>query len=313
MKRRDLLKAFGLASCLTPFGVMSYSGASAGQSIIPAIPKRALRIAHVTDIHVKPGLRAPRGLARCFHHIQDLPEKVDLILNGGDSIMDALSRDKSTVSKQWNVWNKVLENECSLNMANCIGNHDIWGAGSKDDALYGKSWALDSLSMHKPYWSFDKSGWHFIILDSVQLKPEGGYIAKLDEEQFDWLKSDLRKVDEKTPVLVMSHIPILSAAAFLDGERAIEGNWNIPGSFVHIDSRDIIDLFYKHKNVKVCLSGHLHLLDKVEYNGITFLCNGAVSGNWWYGAYKETKPGYALLNLYEDGSFDHEYVTYRNS
>ena len=306
MNRRDLLKAIGVTACLTPFSQPAASQIHSGN-----IPKnRVLRIAHITDIHVKPGLRAPKGLARCFHHIQSGPDKVDLILNGGDAIMDALSRDKSTVTKQWNVWDSVLKNECSIPMENCIGNHDVCGAGDKNDLLYGKKWAQDILALQKPYRSFDKAGWHIIILDSVHPREEGWYMAKLDEEQFDWLKSDLKRVDKNTPVLVLSHIPILSAAAFFDGDNEKSGNWQIPGSWVHIDARKIIDLFYKHGNVKVCLSGHLHLLDRVEYNGITFLCNGAVSGNWWNGAYHQTPPGYALVNLYDDGTFDNEYVKY---
>lgn len=311
MNRRTILKAFGLLSCASSFGVFT-NAASAAPGTILTNRNRVLRIAHVTDIHIKPGLKAPKRLATCFQHIQSSPEKVDLILNGGDTIMDALSRDRSTVTKQWDVWGNILKEECSLQMENCIGNHDIWGAGAKDDMLYGKSWAMDTLQLSKRYRSFDKNGWHFIILDSIHAKEDSSwYIGKLDEEQFDWLKNDLQQVDARTPVLVMSHIPILSAAAFLDGERSSGDNWQVPGSYMHIDAHRIIDLLYKHKNVKVCLSGHLHLLDKVEYNGITFLCNGAVSGNWWNGAYKETKPGYALLNLYDDGSFDHEYVGYR--
>jgi 3',5'-cyclic AMP phosphodiesterase CpdA len=307
MNRRDLLKAIGLTACITPFAHTASAGLPGSRNLTK---NRVLRIAHITDIHVKPGLRAPKGLARCFHHIQSLPDKVDLILNGGDSIMDALSRDKSTVTKQWNVWDSVLKNECGIPMENCIGNHDVWGAGQKNDLLYGKKWALDTLALNRPYRSFDKAGWHFIILDSVHPREEGWYTARLDEEQMDWLKSDLKSVPKDTPVLVLSHIPILSAAAFFDGDNEKSGNWQIPGSWVHIDAREIINLFYKQGNVKVCLSGHLHLLDRVDYNGITFLCNGAVSGNWWNGSYHQTHPGYALINLYDDGSFDNDYVRY---
>src|SRR5688500_5207176 len=162
MNRRDLLKFIGLTTCFTPFAQPASAGILSSHNLIK---NRVLRIAHITDIHVKPGLRAPKGLAKCFHHIQTLPDKVDLILNGGDAIMDALSRDKSTVTKQWKVWDNVLKNECGIPMENCIGNHDVWGAGEKNDLLYGKKWALDTLSLDRPYRSFDKAGWHFIILD----------------------------------------------------------------------------------------------------------------------------------------------------
>ncbi|MEX2092204.1 MAG: hypothetical protein WD971_05980, partial [Pirellulales bacterium] len=69
-------------------------------------------------------------------------------------------------------------------------------------------------------------------------------------------------------------------------------------------------LFAKHPNVKLCISGHLHLLDRVDYNGVTYLCNGAVSGNWWGGRHKDCDEGYAVVDLYDDGTFEHEYVKY---
>jgi len=52
---------------------------------------------------------------------------------------------------------------------------------------------------------------------------------------------------------------------------------------MHVDAAKIKDLFAKHKNVKLCLSGHLHLVDRVDYNGVTYLCDGAVCGGWWKG------------------------------
>ncbi len=46
------------------------------------------------------------------------------------------------------------------------------------------------------------------------------------------------------------------------------------------------------------------------YNGVTYISNGAVSGNWWKGKRYATQNGYAMVNLYDDGSFNNEYVTY---
>jgi Icc protein len=117
-------------------------------------------------------------------------------------------------------------------------------------------------------------------------------------------------MDPKKPVLILSHIPIASVAVFYDGENAKEGNWMIPGSWMHIDSAKIIELFSRYSNIKVCLSGHLHLVDEVKYNGITYLCNGAVSGAWWKGKYHQTDAGYAMVDLFDDGSFERKYVPY---
>jgi Icc protein len=79
---------------------------------------------------------------------------------------------------------------------------------------------------------------------------------------------------------------------------------------MHGDARRIKDLFHKHENVRLCLSGHVHLLDRCEYLGVTYVCGGAVSGNWWKGPHQETREGYSLVDLYPDGAFDVQYVAY---
>ena len=104
--------------------------------------------------------------------------------------------------------------------------------------------------------------------------------------------------------------PVESAAAFFDGDLEETGNWVVPRSYMHIDARRMKDLFYKYPCVKLALSGHLHLTDRVDYLGVTYACSGAVSGGWWRGPNYECEPGYALVNLYSDGTCDHEYVTY---
>ncbi len=75
------------------------------------------------------------------------------------------------------------------------------------------------------------------------------------------------------------------------------------------DAAQLIALFYQHPNVKACLSGHMHLLDRAEYNGVTYLCNGSVAGNWWKDAtYQQTHSGYALFDLYDDGTVERTYI-----
>ncbi|HEY0750530.1 MAG TPA: metallophosphoesterase, partial [Chitinophagaceae bacterium] len=63
-------------------------------------------------------------------------------------------------------------------------------------------------------------------------------------------------------------------------------------------------------NIKCCLSGHIHLQDKVEYKGIQYFCNGAVSGNWWKGAFKGFEPAYALFSFNRNGSFTRDMIKY---
>jgi Icc protein len=306
MQRRQLLKGLGaIAGALHLPSVVKGAGAAAKQ--------RVLRIAHLTDIHVQPLIGAARGLEKCLHHLQNLDIKPDFIFNGGDAIMGAHKSPRDKFTKQWSLFNDVLSSENGLDIYPCVGNHDIW-CGSENAKAFtdGKKWALDEYKIDRPYYSFTRQGWHFMVLDSVQPKPDGSwYTAAIDEAQMDWLKKELESIPASTPVFIMSHIPILSACVFLDGKNYRNGQWNVPGSWMHEDAAELTDLFYKFKNIKIAVSGHLHLLDKVEYNGITYCCNGAVSGAWWFGSYHQTGPGYALIDLYNDGSFRTEYVSYR--
>jgi 3',5'-cyclic AMP phosphodiesterase CpdA len=240
--------------------------------------------------------------------------KRNLIVTGGDLIFDALGADETRTRAQWEIFTSVLKQNVAVPVRHTIGNHDVWGWNSRatyqDQPKFGKVWACEVLELEKPYYSFGQAGWHIVVLDSTHAVSGNGYTARLDEEQFEWLQDDLAKTSPKVPVIVFSHIPILSVCSMFDGENEKTGNWVIPGAWVHIDARRIKDLFRKHPNVKLCISGHEHLLDQVVYNGVNYFCNGAVSGGWWAGDYHECTYGYALIDLFNDGSFENRYVPY---
>ncbi|MES2108622.1 MAG: metallophosphoesterase [Bacteroidota bacterium] len=301
MQRKSFLKSLG------------------GLMLIPALPfksaaaetKHVLRVAHLTDIHLKNKWDAPARFAKCLHHVQQQPG-VDFILNGGDVVFDINKENLSTINDQWSLWHSTIKNESSLPMHYVLGNHDIWwNEDDKGQAIYGKKYSMDQLQLKSPWYSFTKNGWKFIMLDSVHLDIDNTwYIGKLGDEQFNWLQNELQQTPANMPVCVLSHIPILSATLMVDDIAEGANKWEILGGDMHTDTNKIVDLFYKHPNVKLCLSGHIHLRDKVVYNGVTYICNGAVSGAWWEGNKRQTAPGYGLIDLYEDGSFDERYVNY---
>ena len=57
-------------------------------------------------------------------------------------------------------------------------------------------------------------------------------------------------------------------------------------------------VFKSHGGVKLCLSGHIHLLDCCEIDGITYICDGAVSANWWKGPIQGLSEGYGVVDLW---------------
>ncbi|WP_254562191.1 metallophosphoesterase family protein [Dyadobacter diqingensis] len=300
MERRSVLKSLGGLLLTPPLINSRWENEN----------KPALRIAHITDVHLKNEFGAPDKFVKCLHHLQRQTPKVDMILNGGDIVFDMNKENIGTIDDQWKLFNNIMKSENSIPVRYCLGNHDIWwNENNKGQAVYGKQYSLDQLHLSKPYYSFEKGGWKFIILDSVHLDiDDTWYIGKLGQEQFSWLENELKTTDVNTPVLVLSHIPILTATLMIEDD--VVNKWQMLGGDMHTDTSKIIKLFYQHPNVKICLSGHIHLRDKVQYNNVTYICNGAVSGAWWKGNRRETAPGYGIVDLFADGSFQERYVNY---
>ncbi|MBI5857267.1 MAG: metallophosphoesterase [Sphingobacteriales bacterium] len=294
-----------------------------GGSLLPSLSfaeenrKRPIRFAHLTDIHVKPGIVPESGMAKALQHAQQMKPGLDFIINGGDSIMDALEADKTKTQTQWDLFKNILQKENSLPVYHTIGNHDIWGWFIKqnkpeNDRLYGKQWAVEMLELKNRFYSFTKNNWHFIVLDSVQLNPAGGYIGKLDVEQLDWLLQELKNIPADKFICIVSHIPVLSICSglFFDKTEA-NGDLLIKRNLMHTDFITLKKIFTKYPNIKACISGHIHLQDEVEYLGIKYYCNGAVSGNWWGGAFQEFEPAYAIVELYPDGTSKRTMIKYQ--
>jgi 3',5'-cyclic-AMP phosphodiesterase len=284
----------------------------------PVVSKstKSLRIAHITDVHVLDQANAENYFSQVIREINGLGEKPDMIINTGDTVMDENKQPLETVEKRWASWNKIVKPNNTLPIFSALGNHDVWyGPDEKLDKLYkkdkryGKAWAMQQLEMPSRYYSFEKNGWYFIALDSIN--GDKGY--QLDDEQFQWLKTELAKAGDKSPVCIYNHVPFLSMGALLYAtKRKPIADITFPSGDMHNDHQRVKDLFHQYPSVKLCLSGHVHYVDCIDYLGVKYLCNGAVSGNWWGTpiALDEFPPLYTLIDLFEDGSVRHQHVYY---
>lgn len=267
-----------------------------------------LRFAHLSDIHVKEGIIPESGMAKALQSVNSLKDSPSFIINGGDSIMDSLEANKEATQLQWDIFKRILNENNKLPIHHCIGNHDIWGWFSKvpgidNEPLYGKKWVVEALQMPKRYYKFQSGKWHFVVLDSTQLNPLGGYIAKIDDEQFVWLKETLNAIPKDNHICIVSHIPILSICAGLFFEKnEPNGDRLLKRNLMHTDFMQLKELFIQHPNVRLGISGHIHLQDEIEYLGVKYYNNGAVSGKWWKGNFQEFAPAYAVMELFDDGS-----------
>ena len=333
MSRREAIKA-AMGAGLAAAAGAGLAGCSSGQSQGAASPerdastgkasngRRSCRIAHLTDMHIQPEKNANVGVSAALAHVQGLKDRPAMIVTGGDTVMDSFDRDRARTALQWDLW-KQSTSSCRIPMRSVLGNHDIWGwnksksGTSGNEPGWGKALGVEMLAMPARFYAFDlpresgsRVGWRCLMLDTVQPEGESGYTAFVDPEQMEWLKSELAAANRPGgPYLfVVTHIPILSATVFI--QKKAGRRTDVTGGLMHTDAQELKDLFATCPNVRACVSGHLHLLDHVSYNGVEYFCNGAVSGGWWGGKNIDCDAGYAVMDLYDDGRVVREYVNY---
>lgn len=314
--RRDFLRTAiaGGAALAAGRAVLGDDRAPAGA---PLLQGGAFRIVHMTDIHVQPELGAEAGLAAALAHAQR--QKPDLVITGGDSVMDVFEAKRGRAEDLRKLFLGTMKRECSVPLRHTVGNHDIFGWNKSrsgtvgTEADWGKRFACDMFGIARTYHSFDQGGWRFVCLDSVQPKGDA-YTAYLDDAQHDWLVRLLADTPKAMPVCVVSHIPVMSLTTLTFGKPRgrdkVGEDTVITNGEMHTDATLLHDLFRRSGNVRLCLSGHIHLVDRCAIDGVTYICDGAVSGSWWKGPLQGIPEGFGVIDLRPDGTFDHRYESY---
>lgn len=275
-----------------------------------------LRVVFFTDTHTQPELKADEGTALALKKIQSL--KPDLCIQGGDHCFDlaAVPRDRSMM-----LLNLYGQTEHALNgipIEHVIGNHDVLGRASESgvstsDPLYGKK-AFEQRFEVKTYRSFNRAGYHFVVLDSIQITPEREFDAMVDPAQIAWLKADLASLPADMPIIVACHVPIVSAAPQYTppGDKAAKAAAYQALTNLHQfllgNAREVTDCFKGHRVIAV-LQGHTHINETVFWRDTPYITSGAVSGNWWRGSRWGTPEGFTLLEL-SNGAAHWTYQTY---
>ena len=313
-RREALLRLGGLVAGASLADLAGRAAAQTTGTAATATPAEPLTIAHITDVHLTNERNAEEWTAKCLQHMQSQAVKPAIVINTGDTVYDTVKQSRSEADFQWKLWNDTYRRECNLPMYTCLGNHDVWGLKAPGDIpmaadpKFGKLLAQEQLGLEKLYYSFDKGGWHFVMLDSIFPLKGSTWMGLLDEEQFHWLEQDLKATPADRPVLVGSHMPILQMCTMASQRPEEDRHYDLNAGVMMGDARRLIDLFKKHPNVKLCLSGHIHRLDRVELSGVTYICDGAVCGQKWWPMEPHTSvPGYSLTTLHPDGKFDYAY------
>ncbi len=257
----------------------------------------------MTDIHVKPELRAAEGFARAIDTINAL--NPDFVITGGDNIFDALQAGYGRADSLYFLFDS-LSKRLEMPLYNTIGNHEGFGlypASGIDPSheLYGKKMYENRIGDR--YYSFDHKHWHFIVLDGIGYTPDRKYIGIIDSLQLEWLKADLEANKDK-PIAISTHIPLLSVGQQVFGKPTSA----FSTSEIIMNAKEVRELLEQY-NVKLVLQGHLHMLEDVLYNGIHYVTGGAVCARWWLGPRNGMEEGFLKIDVSGE-QFSWKYIDY---
>lgn len=258
----------------------------------------------MTDIHLQPEKGAVKAFSKAIAEANKL--QPDFVLTGGDNIMDALGQDWGRSDSLYHIFQSMVE-QLSCRIYTTLGNHDVFGLYEKSKVRpehpeFGKR--MYERRLGKRYYSFDHKNWHFMILDGIGIADDLTYYGNIDLEQTEWIKTDLRKNGTSTPVIICTHIPLMS----VESQIAL-------GPTKAFDTKSIINkanevrALFDGYNVKLVLQGHTHFLEDIFYENIHYITGGAVSGSVWSGPRDKMEEGFLLVKVQKD-KFVWEYIDY---
>lgn len=254
--------------------------------------------AFLTDIHLKPEMGAPKGFQMAIDKVNEL--NPDFVLTGGDLVYDAMRGNQARSDTLFSLY-KTMSAGFNMPVYNCLGNHDLFAIYAESpetsdhpDYKYG----MFERYFGKTYYSFDHKGWHFIVLNSLDVTPNKRYTGVFGEEELKWLKNDLAKVDTLTPVVLTTHLPMITARAQVNGS---DGRGNVS------NSAEIFKMLEDYKSILI-LQGHIHWKEYGSVNDrIHFLTGGSIAGNGWKGRRHNTKEGFVMIHV-NGYNFTWEYI-----
>ncbi|MCY1719421.1 metallophosphoesterase [Prolixibacteraceae bacterium Z1-6] len=260
--------------------------------------EESFTFAFLTDIHIRPDMNAPMGFQMAIDKVNQL--NPDFVLTGGDLIFDAMRGNQAHSDTLFTLY-KQMSTNFNMPVYNCLGNHDLFAiyaespeSSDHPDYKYG----MFGRYLGDTYYSFDHKGWHFIVLNSLDVTENKRYTGIFNEEEMKWLKSDLEKVDKSTPIVITTHLPMLTTRAQINGS---DGKGNVS------NSAEVFKLMENH-NLKLILQGHIHWKEYGVVNDrIHFITGGSIAGNGWKGRRHNTKEGFVFVKVKGD-DFSWEYI-----
>lgn len=264
-----------------------------------------LRLVFYTDVHARADRGVPAALLRAARAIN--AEGAELVLGGGDLIHGGFESSAAEMTPRWAVY-RIMQVAIKGPHHAAIGNHDLVAAMPADGTPASadpRAVYRERLGLARTYYAFDAGGYHIVMLDSIEvIGGELGYRGFIGAEQMAWLKADLAALDPAVPIVVVTHLPLLTA--FFAASEG--GTIAAPANRVIVNNAEVLEAFRDH-NLVLVLQGHLHVSELLRWRGTTFITGGAICGAWWGGAYFGTEPGFNVITL-TGNDVAWRYVTY---
>lgn len=252
--------------------------------------KPVLRFGMISDVHYadreSAGNRFYRqSLAKMKEAIDRLnQEKIDFVIELGDF----KDQDVTPIESQTKTYLEAIEKafqQFSGPTYHVLGNHDM-DSLSKQQFL--ESVENTGISKTASYYSFNKNGLHFVVLDGNFTKDGVSYDhgnfswdeASIPMEELEWLKNDLKQ--NQLPTIVFIHQMLDESK---NPKQAVQ---NAP------EVRQILEQSGK---VICVLQGHVHeerynLINGIHYYSVNAMIDGDGPEN----------SAYMVVDIYKDGS-----------
>lgn len=244
LSRRDALKQLGLAGASTVLAAWPVRATDTGAAGKP------LRFGIIADVHKDIMHDADERLQVFINHMKKT--KVDFIIQMGDFCVP-----KEKNQGFLDIWSSFPGARYHV-----LGNHDTDGGYQREDTV---AW----WKMPARYYSFDRSGVHFVVLDGNDRPKDhkSGYPRFMAADQLEWLRKDLAATELQTMIFAHQSLERPERGGVQNGAavRAILEQANAGSG---------------RRKVVACFSGHHHRDYVRQINDIVYPQINSASYHW---------------------------------